>query len=358
MNDRRTMTRRILEVGGRGVLLVGGMLVVLIFTIAPIARAADVATLRFVGPQQASGAKPYGIARRVELVGNRVVGSPDPPPPYRVRRVYPELKLNFPIGVFRQPGSDRLLVIQQPRSSSPTTIRRFRDEPHVRETELLLDADETAYDITFHPKFAENGQMFVGSNGPFSGPGAAKKTRVTRYHLQPQPPYAFDPKSAKEIIAWESDGHNGGAIAFGLDGMLYVTSGDGTSDSDTNLTGQGLDHLLAKVLRIDVDHPDKERAYGVPADNPFVGRAGTQAGDLGLWLAEPVAHDGRSTHGSRVGRQQRPGSVGTDLFRAQGRQLRLERHGGESSVLFDSQGGPRSVREAGGRTSRIRSLGR
>ena len=51
---------------------------------------------------------------------------------------------------------------------------------------------------------------------------------------------------------------------------MYVTSGDGTSDSDKNIAGQGLDHLLAKVLRIDVDHPDGGRPYSVPKDNPFV----------------------------------------------------------------------------------------
>ena len=60
------------------------------------------------------------------------------------------------------------------------------------------------------------------------------------------------------------------------DGMLYVTSGDGTSDSDMNLAGQDLSKLLSKVLRIDVDHPDAGRPYGVPKDNPFVGKPGAR----------------------------------------------------------------------------------
>ena len=54
--------------------------------------------------------------------------------------------------------------------------------------------------------------------------------------------------------------------------MLYVTSGDGTSDSDTDLAGQDMTRLTAKVLRIDVDHPADGKAYSVPADNPFVGQ--------------------------------------------------------------------------------------
>lgn len=248
----------------------------------------DYATLRFVGPQtSAAVTTPFGIAQRTPLTTSRVVGSPDPPLPYRASRVYSQLKLNFPVGVFRQPGSDRLLVIHQPRSYSPTTISRFQDTPDARELEKLWDADEAAYDITFHPKFAENGLLFVGSNSPFSGASGAKKTRVTRYQMQPQAPYKFDAQSAREIIAWPSDGHNGAALAFGLDGMLYVTSGDGTSDSDTNLTGQGLDHLLAKVLRIDVDHPEGDKQYRVPSDNPFVRRAGTRPETWAYGLRNP-----------------------------------------------------------------------
>ena len=68
----------------------------------------------------------------------------------------------------------------------------------------------------------------------------------------------------------------GGDVAFGKDGMLYITSGDGTSDSDTNVVGQDLTTLLSKVLRIDVDRPDKDRTYSVPADNPTFPVAGAR----------------------------------------------------------------------------------
>src|SRR5205085_8407650 len=82
----------------------------------------------------------------------------------------------------------------------------------------------------------------------------------------------FDPASETPIIEWWSDGHDGGAMAFGNDGMFYITSGDGTSDSDTRITGQRTDLLNAKVLRIDVDHPSNGKQYSVPKDNPFVSR--------------------------------------------------------------------------------------
>src|SRR5262249_7795309 len=74
----------------------------------------DYATLRFVGPATGGASLPFGIDKRVALTTSTVVGSPDPPPPYRVKRVYPDLKVNFPIAVAHQPGSDLLLFITQP----------------------------------------------------------------------------------------------------------------------------------------------------------------------------------------------------------------------------------------------------
>ncbi|MBW3601023.1 MAG: PQQ-dependent sugar dehydrogenase, partial [Planctomycetes bacterium] len=106
--------------------------------------------------------------------------------------------------------------------------------------------------------------------------GEEKTCYVTRYTIDREPPHRLDPDSAVNILQWKSDGHDGAAIAFGLDGMMYITTGDGTSDSDTNVAGQGLDHLLSKVLRIDVDHPDEGRMYSVPADNPFIVKEGAR----------------------------------------------------------------------------------
>ena len=112
--------------------------------------------------------------------------------------------------------------------------------------------------------------MYVGRNTPNGA--VQRKNEVVRYKVDPKPPYAFDPKSETVILEWESAGHDGLAMAFGLDGTLFITSGDGTSDSDRWLSGQDLSRLLAKVLRIDVDHPDPGKQYSVPKDNPFVGQ--------------------------------------------------------------------------------------
>ena len=82
--------------------------------------------------------------------------------------------------------------------------------------------------------------------------------------------HSIDPASRSLIIEWRSEGHDGGDLAFGADRMLYITTGDGTGDSDTWNSGQSLDDLLGSVLRIDVRHPDADRPYTIPADNPFV----------------------------------------------------------------------------------------
>jgi glucose/arabinose dehydrogenase len=227
----------------------------------------DYVPLKFVGPAAAP-------AKR-ERVTSTVVGSPDPPPPYRVKRLYPEYKPDYPIIAKAVPGTDQLLVISENRPYAHTSISRIKDDPSAKTADAvkLLDTPRkgTAYDFCFHPNFATNHFMYVGWNGDFDGGKRKKKAcRVTRHAVNPGPPLTIDESSATTIIEWESDGHNGAAVCFGLDGMLYVTSGDGTSDSDTDEMGQLPDTLLAKLLRIDVDHPAAGKQYSVPKDNPYV----------------------------------------------------------------------------------------
>ncbi len=238
----------------------------------------DYATLTFVGPD-ATTAKPFGIEKAERPTTSTVVGFPDPPTPFVATRALDKYRPEFPIRVEPIPGTTDMLLINQPRSYGPTQVWRF---PHgaatvEKDAVKLMDTPHggTAYDIAFHPKFAENRFVYVGWNG--NTPERKQKySAITRYTVSKKAPYELDPKSEKTIIEWESNGHNGCAVCFGGDGMMYVTSGDGTSDSDTNLTGQRTDLLLAKVLRIDVDNLGEpggvspRRNYSVPKDNPFV----------------------------------------------------------------------------------------
>ena len=153
----------------------------------------------------------------------------------------------------------------------------------------------TAYDIAFHPRWRENGFVYFGWNGKLPG-NDGKHSAITRHTMSTKPPYTIDPASATTIIAWPSDGHNGAAVCFGKDGLMFVTSGDGTSDSDGNLMGQRTDSLLAKVLRIDVDRPEAGKAYSVPKDNPFIGAKDFVPETWAYGLRAPwrISHDAES----------------------------------------------------------------
>lgn len=232
--------------------------------------------LHFMGPMRTSDTPPFGIEKRVPFTTSKVIGTPEPPPPYRAVKAFPKLKIPYPMNVYHQPGSNLLLAISHIRNYAYTSIVRFEDNADADKFETLLEADWMFWDIAFHPDFAKNGQVFISAKGPMSVETSKRKVQVTRYTMQTQAPYKLDPKSAKPIIDWLSDGHDGAAMAFGADGMLYLTSGDGTTDSDKNIVGQNLGVLQAKVLRLDVDHPERGKAYGVPKDNPFVNTPGAR----------------------------------------------------------------------------------
>src|SRR5579884_1727868 len=252
-----------------------GLLLVAIIGLGPLVWTAANAGPTPSSPSTTPPTRPFDIQHRVLWTTSHVIGSPNPPLPYRVVRTFSRLHIPCPIAIAHEPGTQSVVVLYQlwPWGGAGRIVR-IQDDPKTDHMEELLALDGIAYGIAFHPQYEKNGYVFVGSNGPLST--APRFTRVTRYTVSRRPPYGLDPKSAKVIIEWPSDGHNGGDVAFGNDGMLYVSSGDGTSDSDMNLAGQDLSRLLSKVLRIDVDHPAPGKAYAVPPDNPFVHTPGAR----------------------------------------------------------------------------------
>lgn len=248
----------------------------------------DYAKLRFAGPgEHDAAAEAFGSRR--SFVDSKVIGSPEPPLPYRPVPAFTHLKLNWPIDVQVEPGTRNLMVIAEAGSYGPTVIKRVaidapKDQSQAPVFETLVDTRGVAYSIAFHPKFTENGYMYVGSNGKIEG--EKNRSRIIRHTLARTAPFGIvgDPLT---IIDWESNGHNGAAVTFGIDGLMYVTAGDGTSDSDANDAGQDLSKLLSKVLRIDVDHPAEDMPYSVPKDNPFVGDASARPETWAYGLRNP-----------------------------------------------------------------------
>ena len=119
--------------------------------------------------------------------------------------------------------------------------------------------------LAFHPHYADNGYFFVN----YTGSGGA--TRVSRFSVDPADPNQGDPNSEVVLltISQPFSNHNGGGIAFGPDGFLYIGTGDGGSANDPQNNGQTLTTLLGKMLRIDVDNQDAGLPYAIPPDNPF-----------------------------------------------------------------------------------------
>ncbi len=120
--------------------------------------------------------------------------------------------------------------------------------------------------MAFHPHFASNGRLFVNYTREQDG-----ATVIAEYHLASNPNQVSLKETILLVVSQPYGNHNGGMIAFGPDGYLYIGMGDGGSGGDPQNYAQNPNELLGKFLRIDVDQPPP---YGIPPDNPFVQRNG------------------------------------------------------------------------------------
>lgn len=213
---------------------------------------------------------------RTLWTASRLVGSPEPPSPFTVEKRFGHLEWKNPIYVAPEPGTDWLwVVLQGGEADRPSRVLRLRNEPDAPKPESVLTmAGRLIYGLTFHPGFRTNRQVFVFSNGPTSS--GQRTNRISRFNVPADGVSPVDPATESVVMSFFSAGHDGGDLGFGKDGMLYITTGDGSSDSDTYDSGQDMTRLLAKLLRIDVDHAPPGEAYAVPTDNPFVGQAGVR----------------------------------------------------------------------------------
>jgi glucose/arabinose dehydrogenase len=165
-------------------------------------------------------------------------------------------------------GSGRLFVVEQSGQIRIIQEGAILPEPFLDLTGIAVDNafERGLLGLAFHPRYAENGQFFVNYtdvNGD---------TAVARYTVSAGDPDRADPDSAQIILRVEQPypNHNGGDLAFGPDGYLYIGMGDGGSAGDPQGNGQNLNTLLGKMLRLDVDSGEP---YAIPPDNPFAGRS-------------------------------------------------------------------------------------
>jgi len=173
--------------------------------------------------------------------------------------------LTSPIGLeHAQDGSGRLFVVEQPGliriiqdgSLAPTPFLDIRSRVGSSGSEQGL------LGLAFHPRYSENGYFFVNYTD------RSGDTVIARYRVSADASLA-DPTTEIRLLEVNQPyaNHNGGDLAFGSDGFLYISLGDGGSGGDPRNYGQSLDTLLGKILRIEVGEAE---SYSIPADNPFV----------------------------------------------------------------------------------------
>ncbi|MDX1939983.1 MAG: PQQ-dependent sugar dehydrogenase [Saprospiraceae bacterium] len=180
-------------------------------------------------------------------------------------------------------GDKRLFVVEK------RGVIRIIDENGQVQSTPFLDIDSLVRSgesergllgLAFHPKYAENGYFYVNYTNN-SG-----HTQIVRFRVKQNNPNEADPNAKLSLLTINQpfSNHNGGDLAFGPDGYLYIGMGDGGSGGDPDNYAQTRSSLLGKMLRINVD---KGNPYEVPADNPFVDVQGTRPEIWALGLRNP-----------------------------------------------------------------------
>jgi glucose/arabinose dehydrogenase len=201
--------------------------------------------------------------------------------------------INTPLAIAQPKGDNRLFIIEQNGRVKILEGGQIKPNPFLdirsKVKPLNHDFDERGLlGIAFHPNFASNGKFYVAYSAHLdyqSDLGQllwySHSNVVEEYTVSSTDKNTADPSSARRIMshAWPQFNHNGHWIGFGPDGKLYVSTGDGGYANDWGIghnvligNGQDLTTNLGKILRVDVDTRSAGKAYGIPPDNPFVGR--------------------------------------------------------------------------------------
>lgn len=223
------------------------------------------------------------------LLGQEITGPPPPasaPPidPSTIRlALAPVVRgLSSPLHITNAAdGSGRLFVVEKAGRIRIISRGNLLAQPFLDISPLVLSrgSEQGLFAVAFHPNYRTNGIFFVhysNQNGD---------TVIARYRVSSDPDRA-DPASGTKILGVDqpASNHNGGQIAFGPDGYLYIGLGDGGGVGDPQGNGQNRSSLLGKILRLDVDRGEP---YAIPADNPFRTLEGVRPEIWALGLRNP-----------------------------------------------------------------------
>ncbi len=235
--------------------------------------AATVVTAAACAPEEVPVPAPPALPSAIPSPG--VPSMPTPDPAGAGVRLVLVATLQEPLALATRPGDDTLYVAQKTgqvmaiRDGGVDTVLDLAPEVSGGDEQGLLG-------LAFSP---DGGFLYVNFTDIFGN---------TRIHEFAVGEGGIDPGSRRQVLAVDQpfSNHNGGNLAFGPDGYLYVGLGDGGSGGDPEDNAQDLGSLLGKMLRID-PRPSNGRPYGVPSDNPFVGREGVRPEIWAFGLRNP-----------------------------------------------------------------------
>ena len=180
--------------------------------------------------------------------------------------------LNTPVEI--TPANDdsgRLFVLEEAGRIRIIRSGQLLGTPFLDITSSVLSGGEWGLlGLAFHPQYAANGYFFVDYTRPRAGDPSGNEIVIERFSRSATNPDLADPASGSIVIVIQhpqQGNHQSGKLAFGPDGYLYATVGDGGGGGDPFMTGQNLAELRGKMLRLDINTVP----YGIPPTNPFAG---------------------------------------------------------------------------------------
>jgi len=192
--------------------------------------------------------------------------------------------LTRPLYVTAPPGDTRRIFIVEQRGSGGvagqayirifnTTTGTLNATPFLAVNGLGTGSEQGLLGLAFDPNYDSNGYFYIDY---VASPGNGV-SHVDRYQVSASNPDVANPSSVTPVLTLTQPftNHNGGWVAFGPDGYLYISFGDGGSQGDPNGNGQNTNTLFGKILRINV----ATLPYTIPSTNPFFG-SGTQRQEI------------------------------------------------------------------------------
>ncbi|MCC6231990.1 MAG: PQQ-dependent sugar dehydrogenase, partial [Verrucomicrobiales bacterium] len=168
---------------------------------------------------------PCGAAPRPPWTTGNVVGSPNPPAPYRTEAIYPGRRFPGAVDLALMPGGERWVAAD---NGGKMWSFRVDDRAASRKSDDFFDMRESVrgsdnlLGFAFHPGFRTNRYVYININEPGNRPRGSK---VSRFRVTATEPPVVDPTTETVIIDWASGGHNGCTVAFGPDGTMFISTG-------------------------------------------------------------------------------------------------------------------------------------